>query len=460
MKADDGELSRTEERKTKKRVRIRYRRAAIVLSLLLIVVYAAGNVLLAAAGTGSSYNRKLISGIGDPNAKAPDIQAESAALYSLDLDRMVYEKNADYMLAPYSITKLLTCYLALENLDPEEEVTVSENACEKLEDGMLMELHPGEKIKVIDLLYAAMMMSANDGATALGEAVSGDIKSFSDLMNKTVAEWGCEGTHFVNANGWDNRDHYTTARDMAIITKNCLENDKLREISMQKYYTVPATNKSEPLLMESALLKTMSDNKLITGGKTGSWDTDKCSIALEFTDKGLSGVIVLLNDDTKNRPKDAVKLMQFSHEVTPGFRVTKKGDPVCSAWVKHGKDTRVKLTADRETVAYPKTESEKSIKVKTKVNKLKAPVKKGDEAGTFTVYANGQVVNKGKLIVSEDVETGLPLSYLYISDHSSLLLAVVIVLILILGCLLQAADNRREEKRRTANRRRANAAKH
>lgn len=452
-------MSRSKE-KPKRRVRIKYRRAAIVLSLLILVLFTAVNALLAAAGAGSAYDRHLLAASGDPNAQAPEVNAQAAALYSLDLDRMIYEKNADYMLAPYSITKLLTCYLALENLDPETEVTASKNACEYLEEGMMMELEPGEKIKLIDLLYAAMMMSANDGATAIGEAVSGDIRSFSDLMNKTVADWGCEGTHFVNANGWDNRDHYTTARDMAIITKNCLENDTLREISMQKYYTVPATNKSDPLLMENALLKTMNDNKLITGGKTGSWDADKCSIALEFTDKGLSAVIVLLDDDKKSRPKDVIKLMEYSHEATPGFRVTKQGDKVCSAWVKHGNMTRVKLAADRDTFAYPKTESQKSIKVKTKVNKLEAPVKKGDAAGTFTVYANGQPVGKGKLLVSEDVGTGLPMSYLYISDHSFVLLAAAMLLIILLGCLLQSADNRREARRRTANQRRARAAKH
>ena len=453
-------MSRTEEKRPKKRIRIKYRRAAAVLSLLILVVFTAAGFLLAKAGTGSGYDRSLLTKTGDPNAEAPEIKAQAAALYSLDLDRMVYEKNAEYMLAPYSVTKMLTCYLALENLDPDQEVTVSKNACEELEDGMMMELEPGEKVKVIDLVYAAMMMSANDGATALGEAVSGDIKSFADLMNETVREWGCESTHFVNANGWDNRDHYTTARDLAVITRHCLENDTLREIAMTKYYTVPATNKSAPLKMENALLKTMNDNKLVTGGKTGSWEEDKCSIALEFKDKGLSGVIVLLDDDKKDRPKDAEKLMAFSHEVTPGFRATKKGDEVCGARVKHGKKTKVKLLADRQTVAYPKTESEKSVKVKTKVKKLEAPLKKGDEAGTYTVYANGQAVGKGKLIVAEDIGTGLPLSYLYISDRAGIMLAAVIVLILILGCLLQAADNKREEKRRTANQRRAKAAKH
>ena len=453
-------MSRTEERKPKKRVRIKYRRAAIILALLILVLFSAVSFVLGKTGTGSGYDRSLLTAVGDPAAEALEIKAQAAALYSLDLDRMVYEKNGDYMLAPYSITKMLTCYLALENLDPEQEVTVSKNACQELEDGMMLELEPGEKIKVIDLLYAAMMMSANDGATALGEAVSGDIQSFTDLMNRTVADWGCEGTHFVNANGWDDRDHYTTAHDMAIITKNCLENDTLRKISMQKYYTVPATNKSDPLKMENALLKTMNDNQYIKGGKTGSWDEDKCSIALEFKEKGLSGVIVLLDDDKKNRPKDVGKLMAFSHEVTPGFRATKAGDEVCAARVQHGKKTSVKLLADRQTVAYPKTESEKSVRVKTKISKLTAPLKKGDEAGTFTVYANGEPVSKGKLIVAEDIETGLPLSYLYISDRTSMVLAGVLVLIIILGCLLQSADNKREAKRRTANQRRAGAAKH
>ena len=126
-------MSRTEERKPKRRVRIKYRRAAIFLSLLILVAFVAVTALLAAAGKGSSYDRSLLKGIGDPGAEAPELRAQSAALYSLDLDRMVYEKNSDYMLAPYSITKILTCYLALENLDPEQEVTVSKNACEELE---------------------------------------------------------------------------------------------------------------------------------------------------------------------------------------------------------------------------------------------------------------------------------------------------------------------------------------
>ena len=441
-------MSRYKDETPKKRIRIKYRRTATCLSLLLIAVCMITSCLSASAGRGTAYDRDLLTAVGDPAAEAPEIRARAAALYSLDLDRMVYEKNADEKIPPYSITKLLTCYLALENLDPDQYVTASENACELLEEAMLMELEPGEKVKAIDLVYAAMMMSANDGATALGEAVSGDIKSFAELMNQTAAGWGCTNTHFVNANGWDHKDHYTSARDMAIITKNCLENDTLREIAMQKYYTVPATNMSDELFMENALLKTMDDNKYITGGKTGSWTENQCSIALEFRQKGLSAVIVLLDDDKKNRPKDAVKLMEFSHEVTPGFRVTDKGEEVCTAWVKHGARTKAGLTADRQIFVYPENEKAREVKVKTKIDSLEAPLSKGDKAGSYLVYVDGELAAKGDLIVSEDVEKGGPLSLLYIPDRNALMLLIAVALIMLLGFVLQAADEKKAKNKR------------
>lgn len=379
-------------------------RAAVPVALLLIVVVAGIIVLPEYRAVDTSYDSSVITAVGDPDTPAPDIKSKAAAMYSLDLDRMIYEKNATEHIQPYSITKILTCYLVLENLEPGQMVTASENACKFLEEGMLMELVPGEKVSALDLVYAAMMMSANDGATALAEAVSGDVASFADLMNKTAAEWGCTDTHFVNANGWYDEDHYTTARDMAIITRKCLENDTLREISMTKYYTVPATNKGEELFMENALLKTMDDLDILTGGKTGSWSDDQCSIALEFTEDGLSAVIVLLDDNKTDRPKDVLKLAEYSHKAVPGFRVSSKGEAVCRAKVRYGKSHSVKLEASADTFAYPADEKKGSITVKTKVSELKAPVKKGDKAGAYKVYCNDMLVGGGDLIVSKDVD--------------------------------------------------------
>ncbi|MBQ9272679.1 MAG: D-alanyl-D-alanine carboxypeptidase [Mogibacterium sp.] len=395
------------------------------------------SALPAALGTGDSIDRGIIKPCGDPNAEAPALKASSAILYSIDLDKAVYEKNADEKMPPYSITKLLTCYLALENLDPEQVVTASKNATKELEDGMELELEPGEKLKAIDLIYASMLMSANDGATALGEAVSGSEKEFIALMNKTVEEWGCKNTHFVNANGWEHKNHYTTARDMAIITKNCLANDKLREISMTKKYTVPASNMSDPLKIENGFLKTMDNYKVLTGGKTGSWSETQCTIALEFADEGINAVIVLLGDTKKGREQDPRKIVEFAHDVTPGFVVTDSNKAVCEAWVKGGSKVKVPLDIKGLRYAYPANGKASGIRIKTEVDKLKAPLKKGDTAGKYYIYANDQEVGKGRLYVGEDIEKGWFPSALYISNRKSLALLIALVLILLLGFILE-----------------------
>ena len=453
-------MSENEKHRGKKRIRIRYVRAAVCLSVLIIAATVLLSLIPAWLGTGTSFDRDLIRMSGGTDAKPPEITAKSAIMYSLDLDKAVYEKDADKRMPPYSMTKLLTCYLALENLDPEQIVTASEKATEELEDGMEIELEVGEQLKAIDLIYAAMLMSANDGATALGEAVSGSIEKFTDLMNKTAADWGCENTHFVNANGWDNKNHYTTARDMAIITKHCLENEKLREIALTKKYTLPASNMSGELKMENAFLKTMNDLKVLTGGKTGSWSESQCAIALEFTDRGLSSVIVLLGDTQKGRAKDPVKLINSAHEITPGFLVTKKGDIACEAWVKHGTKNKVPLSVKNLCYAYPKNEKPAGVKVKTEIDKLEAPLKKGDRAGKYYVYANKELVGKGYLYVAEDIETGWFPSYLYVPDNTSLIVAMVIALLLLLSFILQKKSRTTEERRAALRAKRGYQSKH
>ena len=243
--------------------------------------------------------------VGDLNAEAPEIKADCAVLYSLDLGEFVYSKNADKRTDPYSTTKILTCWLALENLDKEQVVTVSEEAAQVYEAGTTIWLKPGEKMRVIDLVYGAMMESGNDAAYALGEAVSGSEAEFAELMNKTVAEWGCKDTHFVNPNGWQNKDHYSTVHDMAVITTKCLENKELMDISITKSYTAPATNLTEARKMKNWFLGAIDNDDIMTCGKTGSWSEDDCGFVASFTEDGLSEVMVVLGDTEKGRAEDA-----------------------------------------------------------------------------------------------------------------------------------------------------------
>jgi len=423
-------------KKQKKKVRIDFKKAARSMALLILVLTVVLSYLPAAFGRGTSFDRSLIRPCGELGSKAPGIRAQSAIMYSVDLDMPVYEKNADMRMDPYSITKILTCYLALENLDPDDVLTTSKNATKELEDGMELELEPGEKVKMIDLVYACMMMSANDGAIVLAEAVSGSESAFADLMNETVKKWGCENTHFVNPNGWEDPDHYTTARDMAIIVMHCLENETLREISMTKKYTMPATNMSEPLLMENALLKATDNFELLIGGKTGSWSETQCTVGLEFTESGLTAVIVLLGDTAKGRMEDPRTLAAAAHDLTPGFIVTDSDKGVCKAWVRHGVKPTISLDVSGLRYAYPKNQKAGGIKVKTEIDVLEAPVSKGDKVGKYYIYANKKLVGQGYLYAGEDLEKGWLPSYLFISNRTALLSGIMIVLVLLLGEVL------------------------
>ena len=419
----------------KKKIRIDHRKAARSLTLLILVAAFLINLLFAAASLGEGYNKELIRECGDPGAKAPDLTAGSAAIYSLDLDDFVYEKNSDEKLPPYSITKILTVYLALTDLDPDQVLTASKNSVRPLEDGMEMELEEGEEIRMIDLAYAAMMMSANDAAIVLGEGVSGNEKAFVRLMNDTVKEWGCENTHFVNTNGWEDKDHYTTAHDMAVIVKHCLENETLRKIAVTKKYVVPATNKNDELELDNALLKATKKIDGVFGGKTGSWSETQCTVAYGFKDNGLSSIVVLLDDTAKGRVNDPVKVAGFVHEVTPGFIVTDSDRDVCEAWVKYGAASKVSASVKGLRYAYPKNKSASGVTVRTEFGKVEAPVKKGDRIGTYRIYANGEQVGQGYLYAEDDVARGWFLSRFYVSNTATLIAAVILILLTVFELL-------------------------
>jgi D-alanyl-D-alanine carboxypeptidase (penicillin-binding protein 5/6) len=234
---------------------------------------------------------------------------------------------------------------------------------------------------------------------------------------------------------------------MAIITKHCFENEKLREIALTKKYTMPATNMGGELKMENALLKATDNLEGITFGKTGSWSESQCTITLGFEESGLNAIIVLLGDTAKGRMSDPLKLIKVAHDLTPGFIVTNDDKNVCNTWVKHGVKPTVSLDVKGLRYAYPKSQKASGVKVKTEMDILEAPVKKGEKVGKFYIYANKEEVGEGYLYAGEDIETGWLPSYLYISNRAAAFIGSVSVLILMLGFVL---DKRRKmlQKRR------------
>lgn len=249
----------------------------------------------------------------------PEIAAESVILYDVTHDRVLYEKNADTKRYPASITKLMTALLVLENAELSETVTYSETAVTNLESGAVtLSLKAGDKVSVKDSLYGLMLKSANEVANGLAEHVGGSISGFAQMMNEKAKALGCTGTNFVNPNGLNNTNHYTTARDMAKIAKAAFENEKLCEITSTTSYKFPAT--------KAAAARTISmghkmiyptDSRYyegIVGGKTGYTSLAGNTLVTCVERDGVRMIAVVLKSRSTHYP-DTKALLDYGYEL-------------------------------------------------------------------------------------------------------------------------------------------------
>ena len=180
----------------------------------------------------------------------PSIGAERAVIADLDSGRILYSKNMDQQASPASLTKIMTVLLAVEAIEngskSADEVVTAQDDCRAGMDESSSNagIQPGEQMRFIDLLYCAMLASANEACNVIAAAVDGSVSAFVERMNSRAAEIGCGGTHFANTNGLSDSQHYTTAYDFYLITKEAISHPMFMEICNTKTYQVPATNLS------------------------------------------------------------------------------------------------------------------------------------------------------------------------------------------------------------------------
>lgn len=232
-----------------------------------------------APASGVSENNSNF-GVDAPRALAGpetlELDAAAVLLLELNSQTMVYAKNIDTRREPASLTKIMTCLLALEHGTLTDEITVSQAALDDLDPaGSSSGLQAGEVFTLEQLLYCLMIESANDAAPVIAEYISGSESSFVDLMNAKAQELGCEDTHFANTHGLHDDAHYTTARDLAKIMMAALEYEKFQEIYSTSLYELPATNLHEErvlvttnYLIGTSVTADYYDDRVI-GGKTG-----------------------------------------------------------------------------------------------------------------------------------------------------------------------------------------------
>ena len=203
----------------------------------------------------------LLTSLALPAAALEDSDLLSEAVIVMDADtgQILYEKNMHEQLYPASITKIMTAYLAMKYLEPDQILTMSQAAYNAVSrESSHISLTPGEELTVEQALYAIGVVSANDAANALAEAVSGSLEEFAELMTAEAAALGAQDTHFANANGLTDSEHYTSAYDMAVITRAAIQIPGLMTYFSTLQYEMPATDRW--------VARTFNNqNRLITG---------------------------------------------------------------------------------------------------------------------------------------------------------------------------------------------------
>lgn len=259
--------------------------------------------------------------------KGPKTESKSAILMEVNTGTILYEKKSHTKHYPASITKVMTCLLAIENCDMDEKVEFSADAVYKNEgDTSNIGRDLGEILTVEQCLYAVMLESANECAYALaehvGQKLGGDYRTFIQMMNDRAKALGCEDTHFNNSNGLPDENHWVSAYDMALISSEAYKNEEFRKITGSTSYSIPKTNKCKDVHPghnhHKMLYPFRGDASQLyeycTGGKTGYTSAANSTLVSYAEKDGLTMVCVVLNADSPAHYTDTRKLFDFGFE--------------------------------------------------------------------------------------------------------------------------------------------------
>ena len=247
-------------------------------------------------------------------------QAEGAILMDADTGTVLWGQNIHQQYFPASITKVMTALIAIENCDLDEMVTFSHNAVFNVEAGSSNAgINEGDVLSVKDCLYALLLKSANESANALAEHIAGSVDAFADMMNARAKELGCTNTHFANPSGLNNPEHYTSAYDMALISRAAFNNPVFEEIDSATYYKLPPNSINPEGLSIYPGHRMMRKSTPyyypgIVGGKTGYTTLAGNTLVTCAEKNGLKLITVILKGSTPQYWADTKGLLDFGFE--------------------------------------------------------------------------------------------------------------------------------------------------
>ena len=351
--------------------------------------------------------------------QAPSVSAKYAVLMDYTSGKILYEKNPHEKMYPASTTKVWTAYVTLKHVKNLDEVVSIGNIGDI--DGSSMYLKPGEKLTVRELLEGLLIVSANDAAVVLAEHVSGSVPEFAKLMNKEAKKIGAVDTHFNNANGLPDLQHYTSAYDMALMAREAMSNDVFRQIVDTKLLRLPATEFYPERFLKNTNKFLTGDTKIpykgqmvdikydiVDGIKTGfTDDAGKCLLSSAKKDD-MRLISAVFKTEGDNMYIDSRTLLDYGFDNFKSEKAIDRNNFLESKSIWYSKERKLEYMPKYSYYTIiEKGSTNPNFTTKTKLDDIKLPIKKGSKVGTLEVYQDNdsKPVANIPLIAQNDVNS-------------------------------------------------------
>lgn len=334
----------------------------------------------------------------------PEIQGRAAILIDEGSGRILYQKNANMRMSPASLTKIMTALLVIENGNLDKQVHISKRAAETGESSIWLET--GEVLTRRELLYALMLNSANDAAVALAESVDGSVEKFVQRMNTRARQLGLRNTHYRNPHGLEAPDHYTTAYDLAFLTRQAMADPLFKKVVATRTAEIPWAGHpwKRQLFNKNRLLYRYSG---AIGVKTGYTRIAGNCLVGAAQRGSLRLIVVVLNSSQVY--DDAEKLLDYGFDHYQGYplKVDKKSLKIK---VIGGRSRTLSLIPERDVVvAVAPSERERLSYRVSLPGSIQAPVKRGALIGSLRILLKGKEIGNINLLASSDIGKRLSL---------------------------------------------------
>ena len=356
-----------------------------------------------------------------PVVKAEEIEdlapnAKSAIMIEASTGEILFQKNAYEKLPPASMTKMMSILLILEeiekgNLKWDDEVVASETAASM--GGSQIFLEAGEKMTVTELLKGISIASGNDATVAMAEKIAGTEEAFVKRMNERAKTLGLKNTHFVNSTGLDIDNHYSSAYDMSLIAKELVKHEKILEFTgtYEEYLRKDSDNPFW-LVNTNRLVRFY---KGVDGLKTGYTSSAGYCLTATAKREDMRLITVVMNEpDTSKRSSDTTKMLDYGYNVYTVENIIDNSTTIDKKKVELGKKEEVDIISKETiTILSKKSAKDRNIVYKANIDKIVAPVKKGDKVGTIDILEDNKVISTIEATVKEDINKASIFTILY-----------------------------------------------